>query len=188
MLLHRVFAYLPSAPAGRPGHPGYVHTPQGKGRLDNPDQYVCCYLSAEASGAVGEVFGDLIRWSDRMFTVPFLPGSRRALGTYSVPDDTPILDLDDAKALLDRRLRPTQVIARNRPVTQAWALGVYNERSPGGQRLWSGVRWWSYQRPHWRVFGLWDTRPDCVDVAPLGLAHPAVIDAARALAKPTRAL
>jgi hypothetical protein len=114
----------------------------------------------------------------------FLPGSRRALGTYRVPDGTPILDLDDAEALLDRGLRPTQVIERNRPATQAWALSIFNERASDGGRRWNGVRWWSYHRPQWRIYGLWEITPDGVAIEALDLAHPAVQDAARTLARP----
>ena len=142
------------------------------------------YLSAEAGGAVGEVFADLGRWSPEMFDVPFLPGGERALGVYEIPDETSLLDLDDAKHLLDRGLRPTQVIERNRPATQAWVLKIFDERDADGSRRWRGVRWWSYHRPQWRILGLWGVTPSNVAVEPLELGHPAVHDAARALSKP----
>ena len=144
------------------------------------------YLSAEASGAVGEVFGQLSQWSAPMFVFPALVSSYRVLGTYELPDDAPILDLDDARALLDRGLRPTQVIVRNRPVTQAWALRVFRETddSRAGARKWDGVRWWSYQRPQWRVYGIWGSKPRCVHVDKLDVSHTSVVDAARVLARP----
>ena len=181
MLLYRVFPYLTTASEGQPGHPEYIHPAQGKGRLDNRNDYLCWYMSPEAAGAVGEVFGDLGEWTDGMFSAPFIPGSRRALGIYEVPAETPLLDLDDAKTLLSRGLRPSQVIERNRPATQAWALGIYNEKNDDGTRKWRGVRWWSFQRPQWRVIGLWDLTPSCKKVEELDLWHPAVIDAAKAL-------
>jgi hypothetical protein len=186
LLLYRVFPYSPSAGSGEAGHPDYVHRPQGAGRLDNPNEYECLYLSAEASGAVGEVFGQLSQWSVDMFTFPAAPGATRALGTYELADEAPVLDLDDAQTLLDRGLRPTQVIERNRPTTQAWALRVFREidQSRRGARKWDGVRWWSYQRPYWRIYGLWGPRPHCVQVDALDLAHPSVVDAAQALARP----
>lgn len=186
MLLFRVFPYLAGAHVGEPGHPQYLHPAQGAGRLDNPREYQCWYLSAEASGAAGEVFGDLARWSDGMFGFPALPGARRTLGTYEIPDDTPLVDLDDAQNLLDRGLRPTQVIGSNRPVTQAWALRIFNERAHGGTRKWNGVRWWSYHRPQWRIFGLWEIEPRCVDTGALDVGHPAIVDAARTLVRPLR--
>lgn len=185
MLLYRVFAYLASAPAREPGHPSYVHRPQGRGRLDNPAGYDCWYLSEQEAGAVAEVFADLLRWTDDMFAAPYLPGAARALGTYEIADDAALLDLDDARNLLARGLRPTQVIERNRSATQAWALDIYNERQAGtGARLWAGVRWWSYHRPEWRVMGIWGVTPTSVRVDALALTHPAVVDAARVLAKP----
>jgi hypothetical protein len=185
MLLYRVFAYLPAAAtAATAGHPQYIHTPQGRGRLDNPSDYTVWYLSDQPSGAIGETFADLVLWRDAMFPAPYLPGAQRVLGTYDVADDLPILDLDDANALLQRGLRPSQVIQRNRPVTQAWAKGIFDEKDHDGTRKWDGVRWWSYQRPQWRIVGLWgNIPPACVSVDPLTVAHPAVRDAARTLGK-----
>jgi hypothetical protein len=184
VLLFRVFPYLPSAAVGQPGHAEYLHPGQGKGRLDNPDHYLCWYFSGEASGAVGENFADLLSWKDEMFLVPSIPGASRALGIYELPDDTPLLDLDDARNLLDRGLRPTQVIERNRPATQTWALRIFHETNNDGSPRWNGVRWWSYHRPHWRIFGLWNVAPRCVRVEQLTLSHPAIADAATALSKP----
>ena len=66
----------------------------------------------------------------------------------------PALDLDDARGWYERRLRPTQVIARNRAVTQSWALAVHDKRDDRGGRRWAGIRWWSFQRPHWTVIAL----------------------------------
>jgi hypothetical protein len=184
VLVYRVLPYLDSADRGEPGHPDYLSPDQGKGRLDNPDRYRCWYLAFEASTAVGEVFADLVHWREEMFPFPALDGARRALGTYEVPDGVPLLDLDDARNLLDRGLRPTQVIERNRPATQAWALRVFEETDHDGASRWSGVRWWSFHRPQWRVLGLWGHDPRCVQVERLDLGHPTVVDAADALAKP----
>lgn len=184
MLAYRVFPYLPTAAAGSPGHPAYLPESRGLGRLDNPDHYRVWYLSLEQSGAVGEAFGDLRHWREEMFGFPELPGTRRALATYELPDEVAVLDLDDARSLLDRGLRPTQVVERNRAVTQAWALAIFREAAPGGGPRWVGVRWWSYHRPGWRILGVWGSAPDCVRLEELNLDHPAVVDAARALAKP----
>jgi hypothetical protein len=184
VLAYRVFPALNSARAGEPGHPEYLHPQQGQGRLDNPSHYLCWYLSLEASGAVGEVFADLLHWRELMFSFPALPGSRRALGTYEIPDNASLLDLDDARNLLERNLRPTQVIERNRAATQAWALRVFEERGSSFERKWVGLRWWSFHRPQWRILGLWDVSPNCVQVERLDLHHPAVVDAAKALSKP----
>ncbi len=173
---------------GQHGHPGYLHTPQGAGRLDNPQHYATWYFAVTPEAAIGEAFGDITVWGEDMFELPTLPGSRRALGFFDLADDISLLDLDDARALLDRGLRPTQVIDRNRSLTQSWALAIFNERNDMGARCWSGVCWWSYPRPHWTVIGIWQPpagpQPHhAVRVDPLDMSHAAVIDAARTLNK-----
>jgi hypothetical protein len=183
VLFYRVYPSLASAGPGQPGHPLYLHKPQGASRLDNPGEYDAWYFAAESSGAVGETFGDLSVWVPGMFAFPLVPGSRKALGTYSIPDNTPILDLDDAKNLLDRGLRPTQVVERKRSVTQSWALDIFRERKANGDRKWNGVRWWSFQRPQWRIYGLWEMTPEFVQAEELDLDHPAVVDAAKELGR-----
>lgn len=178
MLLYRVLPYLSSAKPGEPGHPLYVHPAQGTGRWDNSLAYLAWYLASEQTSAVAEVFAHLSLWRDAMFPFPQIPGSRRALGVYRLPDDLPYVDLDDPQTLVDRRMRPSQVIERNRPYTQAKAFAIYNEKK------WSGIRWWSFHRPQWRVWCLWEINPICEDVQDLDVSHMAVRDAAAALAKP----
>lgn len=188
MLVYRVFPYLASAPPEAPGHPLYLHRPQGHGRLDNPRHYDTWYFATAPEAAIGETFADLSVWSDDMFEFPKVARARRVLGTFEIDDGAAILDLDDARALYERRLRPTQVIARNRAVTQSWALEIYNERNDRGERRWAGIRWWSFQRPHWTVIALWYPAGEpvghqVVDVDELSLTHVAVRDAARSLGK-----
>ncbi len=177
MLLYRVFPYRSSAKPGEPGHPLYVHPAQGRGRWDNRSAYLAWYMASEQTSAVAEVFAHLSTWRDAMFPFPQIPGSRRALGTYQLPDDLPYIDLDDPQTLVDRGMRPSQVIERNRPYTQGKALGIYSETK------WSGIRWWSFHRPQWRVWCLWDIDPACEDVQDIDVSHLAVRDAAAALAK-----
>lgn len=178
MLLYRVFPNLPSARKGAPGHPLYVHPAQGKGRWDNPASYLAWYMASEPASAIGEVFASVATWRDEMFPFPQIPGARRALGVYRLADDTPYVDLDDAPTLVQRRMRPSQVIERNRPYTQGKALEIYQEQR------WSGIRWWSLHRPQWRVWCLWDIDPKCEQVQDLDLSHVALRDAASTLAKP----
>jgi hypothetical protein len=170
MLVYRIFPHLPSAAPGAPGHPCYLHPSRGGGRLDNPARYSVWYLSYDACGAIGEVFGNQQTWSDAMF---------------AFPDDLPTLDLDDAHTLLVRGLRPTQVVERNRSVTQAWALRIYDERNDHGQQMWQGVKWWSFHRPQWRLLGYWGSMPPAVvNVEALNTKHYAIVDAANTLCKP----
>jgi len=183
VLVHRIFPYLPSAPVGELGHPLYEHHPQRSGRLDHPDYYVW-YLTAQPQAAVGEVFGNLASWESSMFDAPQVPGARRALGVYRLPDDLQVLDLDDPTELAQRGLRPTQIVVRNLAVTQAWAHRIWNERDPHDptSRRWQAVQWWSYHRPFWTVLGSWQ-RPELDHVEDLDLDHAAVRDAAEALTR-----
>ena len=190
MLLYRAFPYLESAQPGQSGHPMFLYRPQGQGRLDNPTLYDTWYFGLTPEVAVGETFADVTTFADGMFQFPALPGSRRALGTYEIPDNSPILDLDDANHLQERALRPTQVIARNRPATQAWARRIFDERADSGDRRWRGVRWWSYHRPHWVVIALFTPRDSApihtlVEVETLSLGHASVVSAANTLGKTT---
>lgn len=179
MLAYRVFPYLPGARPGEPGHPLYVRTDQGAGRLDNPDLYLVRYLTTEPSSAVGEAFANLSLWLPSMLAFPALAGSRRVLGVYRYDEERlPLLDLDDARALLERGLRPTQVVARNRPATQAWARRIFHEHK------WEGIRWWSYHRPQWTILGIWSPGQvlEVVRIEDL-VAHPAMADAADVLVR-----
>ena len=183
MLVYRVFPYLPQAASGETGHATHDHA-QGTGRLDNPNHYRIWYLAVEPAGAIAEAFGDLDEWGSAMFECPMIPGSRRAMETYLLSDCTPLLDLDDSRNLLTRGLRPTQVIERNRAATQNWALTVFNERNDRHERIWQGVRWWSYYRPQWRIIGYWGkTAPQLLTVEELALTNPAVVDASTSLGR-----
>ena len=186
MLLYRVFPFLPGAVAGQPGSAEYLHPRQGRARWDNPGHYLCWYLANDATGAVGEVFAQIETWNDAMFEFPLIAGSRRALGIYSLPDDTPLLDLDDANALVERALRPTQVVSPNRSLTQGIASGIFEETRHNGTKRWEGLSWWSFQRSSWPVHCVWGSTPACQSVEDLGVTHPAVQDAAQTLNKPIR--
>lgn len=188
-LVYRVFPYDDSAGPGEPGHPLYLHKPQGRGRLDNPRYYDTWYFGATPEVPVGEVFGDLDAWTDEMFEFPALPNALRALGVYELPDDLNLLNLDDARNLLDRGLRPTQVISRVRAQSQAWALHIFQESAAAGGRRWDGVRWWSFHRPTWEVVAVWSEASaplpfDFVGVEYLHVNHPVVVAASRTLGRP----
>lgn len=147
--LYRVFPWLDSASEGEPGHPLFVPTPQGHGRVDNPDRYLTLYASEDPVGAIGEAFGNHSEWTPYLLQgPPDLRGSRRALAVY---DATAVdfLDLDDADELRARGIRPSRVVTRDRATTQGWALEVFLEQT------WSGVRWWCYYKPEWGSFGVW---------------------------------
>lgn len=184
MLVYRIFAHHASARPGEPGHPLYEHRPQRAGRIDHPDYFVW-YLAAQQEGAVGETFGNLAAWDASMFQTPFLPGGRRALGIFRLPDEVRLLDLDDPAELVARNLRPSQIVVRNLAVTQAWGYHVWSERDPHDHAAprWNAVRWWSYHHPGWQIIGSW-ARPELAEVQELTLTHTAVQEAALVLQRP----
>jgi len=184
MLFYRVFPYLHGQPPDQPGNPEYLYPHQGNGRWDNPVQYLCWYLADSASGAIGEVFAQIETWSEAMFDFPAIPDSRRALGTYSLPDDAPLLNLDDPNALVERAMRPTQVASPNRSMTQGIASDIFGETKHDGTQRWQGLSWWSFHRSFWPVHCIWGATPDIQSVDELSIAHPAVLDAVQTLNKP----
>lgn len=178
MRLHRVFVHHPGtrSPAGS-GHPLFVRPRQGGGRVDDPQhEYLVLYCSNDPAGAVAEAFGGLTGWEPEMFDgPPALPGSALALATYDT-DRARLLDLDDAAVLLDLGLRPSEVVTRDREVTQRWARRVHDTGR------WHGVGWWSYRDPRWHSYGIWAReRLRVAGVEPLDLGHPAVVAAADVL-------
>jgi hypothetical protein len=180
VLVYRVFPHLAAVSPGQPGHPLYEHRPQHGGRIDHPDYYVW-YVGRQRETACGETFGNLARWTADMFEFPAIPGARRALGVYSLPDELRVCDLDDPHRLVELGLRPTQVIGRNLAVTSAWGHRIWSQHFAAvGGRTWQGVQWWSFHRPTWTVLASW-VRPEFVEVEDLDLSHPAMVDAATAL-------
>ncbi len=170
---------MPRAQPGERGHALHVSAIQGAGRVDNPAHYRVLYASDSPAGAVAEAFGNHGTWTDQLFAGrPDLPGSRTAL-TEIVARDLSALDLDDARALLERDLRPSRVATRDRSVTQGWALAVFRERR------WGGVRWWSYYDSSVGAYGIWDPKKLRVrTVRALDREHPAVVQATALLARP----
>jgi hypothetical protein len=158
----------------------YVPTPQGHGRIDNPEHYVVLYVSDDPAGAIGEAFGNHSRWTPELLLgPPVLPKSVRALATYELARPEAILDLDDAASLLDRALKPSRVVTSNRSVTQRWALAIYDEGR------WAGIRWWSHWHAEWGAFGLWDlSELEVVRTVPLADAPEEVITAGEMLNRP----
>lgn len=173
--LYRVFPWLEKVATEQPGHALFVPAVQGAGRIDNPDRYGVLYAADSPAGAVAESFGNHSAWTPELFRIPALPGARRALATLG-SEHVAVVDLDDARTLLDRALRPSDVVTLDRPRTQAWSLAVFKENK------WDGIRWWSRHDPDRGSFGLWNlANLSVVEVVALDLDHPAVIDAAQSL-------
>jgi hypothetical protein len=137
-------------------------------------------VSGAPAGAVAERFGTFAEWGDWLLEHP--RGFDAQLVTFDLAEDRPVLDLDDAQTLLERSLRPSRMVTRDRQATQAWASAVHHEQR------WAGITWWSYYDPDWASGGLWcapgeGAIPGLVVVAveSLGADHPAVIEAGRSM-------
>ena len=144
MKAYRILPHDADAAEGDAGHPLYVPRRfQQAGRYDNTRLYAALYLALSRSGAVAEVFGNHATWTDDLFDAP-AAGLRRHIATIEVPDDVmdAVVDVDDARFLLDRGLRPTDVAGRARARTRALAADLFAEGVPG-------IRFWSYHRPEW---------------------------------------
>ena len=181
--LYRVLPYLPSARSGTPGHPSFAPRSTGRSRVDNPGLYEVLYLGDTAAGAIAEAFGNQRTWDAGLFRgTPALLGSMRALVTYDLDDGAAVCDMDDAGRLVGLGLRPSQVVTRERAVTQGWAARIFERRE------FVGVRWWSYYDPQWGSFGLWDTSGLRVAGAEVldSLDHPAFVEAADVLCRVVR--
>lgn len=180
--------WIEGAPPGSPGHPDFVPTHlQGGGRFDNPRWYTAAYLAAEPHGAVGETFGNLATWTSAMLRPGTPTGSMMALASFAL-SDLRLVDLDDARTLLDLGLRPSDVVRRNRDKTRQLALRLFL----AGDH--DGISWWSYHDPEWVNVVVWaghaedgTTTSPLTDVPfevePLGLDHPALLGAADALTR-----
>ena len=176
--LFRVFPYIAGSDDRAPG--GALYLPSlGGGRIDNPGLYPVLYLGDTASGAIAEAFGRFAEWTPSILeSAPGAPQSVRAVARYRLPDDAPVCNLDDPERLLSLKLRPSDIVTRDYARSRAWARLIYD------QKIWIGIRWWSYYNPAWFTFGLWDTsRLVLVTVTPLRLDNPDLLEAGRAMTR-----
>ena len=127
----RVFRVLPFDPDAAEDEPGgvFFRPPGGKNRADSPTlSYSCLYVSDSAAGAIAEVFGRFDMWDRALVEARpaslLLPNSSFALVTYELADDARVCDLNSAERLLEYRLRPSDVVTRDRAVSQAWAAKI----------------------------------------------------------------
>lgn len=141
------------------------------------------YAGDTIEGAVAEVFGRFDTWdTDLIEARPArgdVPSSRYAVASYEVTEARPLCNLDDAAELQQRGLRPSNVVTRDRSVTQRWATRIYESAQ------FAGVSWWSYYEPQWRSLGIWDLSSIVLlePPRPLRVSDPAVTEAARAICR-----
>lgn len=173
MTLYRVFPFDPSARPTDPGGALFVPA-RDDGRIANPDLYSELYLSTAPAGAVSEAFGRFDVWDASMLS---RYRHHFALAEFELDDSANICELDNAGRLLSYNLAPSDVVARDRVVTQAWAARIY------ATKKWIGISWWSRYDASWQSMGLWQRRGLHLQNAPevLTLQHPALLEAAAQL-------
>ncbi len=146
MRAYRIAPWDPGAGGGRSqllDGVAAVRAGQQSGRWDNSRLYGALYLSLSQAGAVAEVLGNHTEWVDALFDSPGT-GLRRHLLTVEIADRVAgeLVDVDDARFLADRGLRPSEVAGRARTRTRTLAADLFSEGAPG-------IRFWSYHRPEW---------------------------------------
>lgn len=139
-----VWRVLPWQSQARPTDPGgalwFPRELQGAGRHDNPDLYGCLYVGESPVSPVAEAlapFRGAGTITDGMLT---RSGVSLALAQLSLSEGSHVVDLDDPRVLLDLEMRPSQVAAGARLLTQAYARRLFGQRpAPAGLRWWSTI-------------------------------------------------
>jgi hypothetical protein len=168
VILWRVFPFEPSAGRADPG--GVLWFPrglQGGGRHDNPERYGCIYLTLDPIAAIVEALAPF-RGSGQLTDAMLIRADRRlALASLALPDGAVFVDFDDPAVLVAERLRPSQVATRERGVTQAQALRLYDERPDV-----AGLRWWSTFEAAWINVTLFDRAAEQLELEHLQTLAP----------------
>jgi RES domain len=179
VILWRVLPWDPSARPRDLGGPLYIpRVFQGIGRHDNRARYGCLYASVDAKAAVAEVLAQF-RGEPLAENLLDVGATRLAVVPLDVDDDVELIDLDDPRVLRSERLRPSRVATHERSSSQAYAERLF-DRHPDA----AGIRWWSTIESSWINVTLFDRglrRVRAGAAEPLGLDHPAVLDAAEFL-------
>lgn len=150
---------------------------QGGGRHDNPEAYGALYLSRIPAASVAEL---LIVLRTQHLLPQHLTAEGSPYAIASIEEGSlNLLDLDDPRNLVARKLRPSGIATRNRERTQPMALTLHGEGV-------AGFEWWSTIEASWINVTLFADRAlDGLSVIgepePLTLDHPAVREAADAV-------
>lgn len=166
---------------------GPLHVPrdrQGAGRHDRPDRYGAFYAARSPEAAVAEA---IQAFRGRDLGDPDLElaeGSALALAAFDDAGLAGLEDLDDPAVLVAEGWRPSGVASRERAITQAMAVRVFEA---GGV----GLSWWSTLDAAWTNVTLFAERTVALGMLAvagsperLGVRHPALVAAADHLAIP----
>jgi len=175
--IFRVFPYTHSAAVDEEGGALYVPAPSPLGRIANIDLYRELYFTKQPEAAVAEVFGFLQSWHADDFI--HAGGNPYCLSAFEMSDAS-VVDLNDTQQLADIGIaRPSDVVTRDRTVTQRWAREIFLRRNH------SGVSWWSYYCPEWTAIGIWnlDSVLHIGPPQPLNVTHESVIAASKVIVR-----
>lgn len=143
MRLYRVFEWDGRSVADDPGGPLFVaRQRQGAGRHDAPEKYGAWYCSRDKVAAVAECIQAFRGHTMTDDDLARPGGGRKALAELEVDERLLVVDLDDAAALVKRRLRPSRVATPRREVTQQIAVSIFDEGA-------AGIGWWSALNADW---------------------------------------
>lgn len=152
MDLYRVFSWDGESTGRRAGGPLFVaRERQGPGRHDAPARYGAWYCAREAVSAVAEAIqffrGSALTSAD----LRRAGGLRKALVKLQLDDDAVLVDLDEPRELVARKLRPSAVATRRRAMTQPLAVVIFEEGA-------AGFSWWSTLDADWTNVTLFHQR------------------------------
>ena len=166
-MLYRVFRSVAGASSDAPGGPLFVpRERQGAGRHDSPGRYGAFYAARTPIAAVAESIQAFRGRELGEDDLARADGSALALAEL---DDAPLeaamlRDLDDPAVLVAEAWRPSWVAGRDRAVTQAMAVRVFEA---GGL----GLSWWSTLDASWTNVTLFAERTIAAGL--VGVAQPA---------------
>jgi hypothetical protein len=109
------------------------------------------YVAADPASAVAESLAQFRGSAQLDEEMLDRGGVRLALAALELPDDAPLLDLDDPRTLVRERLRPSRVATAARTVTQAYATHLFDAHPDA-----LGLRWWSTLESSWINVTLFD--------------------------------
>ncbi len=189
-MLFRVFRAAPGVADTERGGPLFVpRDRQDAGRHDSPGRYGAFYAARTAEAATAEAIQAFRGRDLGNDDLELADGSVLALATL---DDSAldgqtagvISDLDDPAVLVEEGWRPSGVASRDRTITQAMAVRVFDA---GGK----GLSWWSTLDAAWTNVTLFAERTIDADAIvvrgeaeSLSVGHPALVAAADHLAIP----
>lgn len=167
----RVFPWDPTAKAGAPFSPSYIHPNQGSGRFDLSGKLVV-YLAETAAHAVAE---KLQRFRGQKIDRKDLTESGKTLALVECDaGKIKLADLCDPAVLVKHAIAPDVLASRDIAKTQRVAAAL-------DEAGFSGLRWWSALSGDWHTIVVFQGTIEYGDPEQLSIQHTAVQEAAAAL-------